>query len=127
MFRDHPLIGLGHGVYRTEAAAYYPAGASKTWLIDAHNLPLHVAAETGIVGLIGFFGALLWALARVVRRVRRDRLSGAPQAVLDRTALFGLTVILVLGVTHFPLHHAPVALAFWTLLGVAGGAERTDG
>lgn len=127
MFADHPILGLGHGVYRTQAAAYYPAGASTTWLIDAHNLLLHVAAETGIAGLMGFLGALLLASVRVIRRVRRDRLSSRPGAVLDRFALFGLTAIVILGMTHFPLHHAPVALAFWTLLGVAGGAERTDG
>lgn len=127
MFRDHPLLGTGHGVYRTLAASYYPPEASGTWLIDAHNLFLHVAVETGVVGLAAFSAAVGYALWRLVARVRKNRESGAAIDVLDRAALFGLVAILVLGNTHFPLHHAPVALAFWTLLGVAGRAERTDG
>jgi hypothetical protein len=127
MFRDHPILGVGHGVYRTVAASYYPPEASGTWLIDAHNLFLHVACESGLVGLAAFAGAVGYALWRLVGRVRRNRESAAPAALLDRAALFGLVAILILGITHFPLHHAPVALAFWTLLGVAGSAERTDG
>jgi O-antigen ligase len=119
--REHPALGVGHGMYRIVAQTANAHGdVSREHLIDAHNLFLQVLAETGLVGFIGFMTALACAVANAVRRVRRDRAETGPRAVMDRLAIFGITAVLVLGLVHFPLHHAPVALVFWTLLGVAG-------
>ncbi|MCK6545793.1 O-antigen ligase family protein, partial [Myxococcota bacterium] len=123
---DHPILGAGHGVYRVLAPRYYPEGTSRAWQIDAHDLWLHVLAETGAVGLAAFTLAVALALWALVARVRRARGTWDDRAFLDRFALLGLLAVLALGVTHFPLHHAPVALVFWALLGVAdGGAWRS--
>lgn len=53
MFAQQPLLGVGAGNY----PAAYPAHALPGWpdpLGHAHNVPLNVAAETGLVGLAAF-------------------------------------------------------------------------
>lgn len=119
MFLDHPLAGVGHGVYRQAASGYLPAGASGVWKTSPHNVLLQVLAETGLVGALGFFGAVVGALSTLIGRVRTG--SAGPGAVLDRFATFGILAVLAIGAVHAPLHHAPVALVFWTLVGVAEG------
>lgn len=120
LFERHPWLGVGHGMYRPTVA---PTFDGKGTLMDAHNLLLQILAETGLVGFLGFVLALLVVLARLVGRVR-----AAEGTVLgklrDRFVLYGLGAILVLGTLHMPLHHAPVALAFWLLFGAAAGVPR---
>ena len=54
MFADHPVVGVGLGGYRRE---YYERrlGADST---HAYNIVLHVLAESGVIGLLGWLA--LW-------------------------------------------------------------------
>lgn len=124
VFRDHPLIGVGHGMYRKIAA---PVFDGQGVLLDAHNLALHVLVETGLVGFLALAAAIGGCLLRVAQAVARDRALGTAAAVRNRFALFGLLAILILGLTHVPTHHAPVALLFWTLAGIAWSSGDSDG
>lgn len=124
LFRSHPLLGVGHGLYRPMAAPIWDGQGA---LMDAHNFALQVLAETGVVGFTGFAlaaGGSLLIVLRAVRRSARSPSSAGAHDLLDRFALFGLIFFTVLGVTHVPTHHAPVALAFWCLVGIARGARR---
>lgn len=72
MFAAHPWRGVGIGNY----AVVYPQYALPRWqdpLGHAHNYPLNIAAETGLIGLLAY--VLFWAACfvytlRVLRRVR---------------------------------------------------------
>jgi hypothetical protein len=80
------------------------------------------------VGAVGFALAVLVPLARVATRLRAATALDTQGTRRDAFTLYGLVAFLVLGTLHMPLHHAPVALAFWTLVGLAArGPERTDG
>lgn len=78
MLNDHPLLGVGIGNY----VPVYPAYALPGWrdpLGHAHNYYLHIAAETGLVGLAAYLVVLIacfWNGWDTVRRV-----SGPDQAV----------------------------------------------
>ena len=60
MFADHPVVGVGLGGYRRE---YYERrlGADGT---HAYNIVLHVLAESGVIGLLGWLA--LWGRALYV-------------------------------------------------------------
>jgi O-antigen ligase len=93
MFRYNLWTGIGFGCY--EAA--YPNFALINWPIalgHAHNLYLNLAAETGLIGLIGYlflWGSVFWQTWRLTRSAHG----------LARGIGIGL-----LGVwTHLSLHH----------------------
>lgn len=109
MFRQHPLGGVGHGVYRSEFAAaklalsqggriFSEAGTSLAFT-NAHNDLLEVGAELGLLGL----GALGWCIAVLVLVVRRLR--GHRRAL----AAGGLAAAAVLALGGFPFETALVA------------------
>jgi hypothetical protein len=122
LIRDHMLLGVGHGDYKAAIAAYSGDIPQVLWT-SPHNLPLHVLAETGLIGFGGLAVAIGAAITRAVRRVRAES-SDTPEAQADRFALLGLLTLLALGLLHSALYHAPVALSFFTLLGVANRPTR---
>lgn len=78
MFFDHPLLGVGPGAYRPTmllggyAEAYLPWYPGNLGGVEqAHNWPLQVAAETGILGI----SSLLWFFV-VAWRAAFTRLRG---------------------------------------------------
>jgi hypothetical protein len=119
LFQEHPVFGLGHGMYRIYATAIWQADWAPSYLVDAHQLFLHVLVETGLVGFMGFMLAIGMIVLALARRVYRQRRASSESVALDRLAFFTLAAYLSLGIFHFPLHHASVALAFWFFLGLA--------
>jgi hypothetical protein len=126
IFREHPILGIGHGVYRTISPSVLPPTFGGVLVTSPHNLFLQVLAETGAVGFAGFITGLIACLWRSARRIVAARADAGPHAVLDRLAFFTLLAFSLLGLSHFTLHHAPVALVFWTLAGVAGRPNSQD-
>lgn len=126
IFTDHPIAGVGHGGYRAVAPAYLGEAHVGVRLTSPHNLGLQILDETGLIGFAGFGIALMVGLVIVARRVHRSRADSSGAAVRDRLVLFGLLALSGIGLTHFTLHHAPVAMAFWALLGMAAGASRAN-
>ena len=86
MFRESPLVGMGPGSFQEIflRAGVMDAGPSHQ---HAHNLYLHTAAETGIVGLAAL-GILLVAAVLGVRAAwRRGRSRGAALGIALLVAL----------------------------------------
>jgi O-antigen ligase len=90
-FADHPLVGVGPGLFPTYYREYSVEVAGLPGNLDyaAHSLYAEVASETGILGLITFLGLILTtavALLRVRRRAarlgRRDLVAYADGFVL---------------------------------------------
>jgi O-antigen ligase len=71
MFSDHPWLGIGIGNY----AAAYPQYAPPHWyepLGHAHNVGIHLLAETGILGGLSFLLFWLALLLSAWRGARTD-------------------------------------------------------
>jgi hypothetical protein len=66
-FRPQPLIGQGAGTYPLLWARYRQTSFT---VIDGHSLPLEVAAELGVVGVVLVLVALGTILVGLVRRCR---------------------------------------------------------
>jgi O-antigen ligase len=89
MFADHPLTGVGPGrypgLYRDYARRI---GNDRRSGRASHSLPLQIAAEQGVAGLVGWATALAVALGTVLRR-------GAWQSVTGRALLIATATYLV--------------------------------
>jgi len=96
MFNDRPWLGFGIGNY----PAAYPRYSLAGWKEDlghAHNFPLNVAAETGLIGLAtyGFFlMAALWSCWQTARA------AGTGGNVLGRAIVLGVLGVLLAKITH---------------------------
>ncbi|MET4430130.1 MULTISPECIES: O-antigen ligase family protein [unclassified Mycolicibacterium] len=78
MFEDRPWFGFGPGAYLREVPHY--AGMVKTAVLEttdgAHNLYAQIAAETGIVGLVGWVVMVLgfvWCIGLRTLRIPPER------------------------------------------------------
>lgn len=120
VFADHPLIGVGPGRF----PSYYRLYADDVGILtknedrQAHDLYLHIAAETGILGLVAFLG-ILGLTIRDLIRVRRRWLASRPDIAAMAT---GLLLAVVTYMTTGLFLHLSYARYFWLMLAVAGAA-----
>lgn len=102
---DKPLLGAGTGAYYIASASHQ--GSSPT--LFAHNLPLELAAEIGVLGFLLAL-ALYLSAADVIRRAR-----GSPGLWLLGP---GVAAFLIANLLDWPWHLAGLG-AMWAL--AAGG------
>lgn len=77
MFADHPLAGVGPDRYRERYRDYSRRiGNDPRPVREAHSLPLEIAAEQGVAGIVGWTTAIVLLGAMVVRRRAWDHLVG---------------------------------------------------
>ena len=62
IIREHPVLGLGFGRYRTAARPYYDARPAADRRSHAHSNYLQLAAEAGLLGLAAFMWVFMRAL-----------------------------------------------------------------
>lgn len=120
MFVDHPVIGVGYGNFE-EYYHRYARGLALDGRREerqAHSLYLEVAAETGVIGLLGFAALLAYPIAGLLRTHAwlqgRGRLRDA-----QRVAAFGISLFGYLMGSLFL--HLSYPRYFWLLLGIALG------
>ncbi len=75
-FADHPLRGIGSGGFRVEWVRERPVRESA---LETHSLPLEMAAELGLAGLLGL-GLLVVGVGLAGRRALRHNPELAPGA-----------------------------------------------
>jgi O-antigen ligase len=69
VFMDHPIIGVGPGMFRYEMEEYSKIVNIRniTSVREAHSLYPGVAAETGALGFITLMGIFLYTLYRLAK------------------------------------------------------------
>jgi O-antigen ligase len=121
-FADHPVVGVGPGMYREHYREYAERAGLKVKITDreSHSLYLGLAAEHGLLGVLVFtaiVGVTFWELTRARRRWRRRH----PElANLTGGLLMALVGYLAIG---FFLHFAYIRY-FWLMMGLASAASR---
>jgi O-antigen ligase len=113
LFRDRPLAGFGSGSFTTEYQGHFVNAARA--VADSHNIPVTVASEQGVIGLVVYAVVVLGALATLLRGargtpVRRERSRGG-RALGD-----SLRGYLASGVHSDPARVAIAAMFFALLL-----------
>jgi O-antigen ligase len=128
MFLDHPVLGVGLGVYPRENARYAP----EIGRMDTHNTYMNLAAELGLPGFV-LWCALVLSVLRYAYRRRKLAPPGeltTQQAWLER-ALWGYLVAAFVG-TYVSLSFPYLVLAvLWcsaTVLGAQapGSNDKTS-
>lgn len=126
MFRDHPVTGVGPGVFRYQYMSYqvqlrskHPdvTGVRPTNFAEAHNDHLQMLAESGAIGYLLFLGSffVIWW------RVRRSDADGEKAAVARAVVLPFAVTLLVLCLAQFPMHLAITRQLMMTVAGLAIG------
>jgi O-antigen ligase len=102
-----PFAGFGSGAFATEYKRYDRAAAR---IVDeSHNIPVTIASEQGIIGLLVYAALVLSALVALLRGARGD-----PYRVAIAVAFVGLLLHTML---YADFLEDPVT---WTLLAVGG-------
>ncbi|ERL03710.1 O-antigen ligase family protein [Mitsuokella sp. oral taxon 131] len=136
MFMDHPLLGVGFGMYGFYASQYYPAEAWRSleivmWGQDGtgwpwppvHSLYARILAELGVVGLIVYLVLLLSLFSGLWRVcVAED----AEQRTEARILMLALLGIVLQGFNIDTFRNIPMWIVFALVLGVTmKGREKT--
>jgi O-antigen ligase len=120
---DHPVIGVGENAFPEVALRYgLLLGTSGSTYEHAHNIPLTIAAELGLVGLAVF----LWLLVALVRvLLRAYRVAPAERGfVLAVAAAF--VALALQGLVDYTLRSAIIVGVIFALAGCATVLARGD-
>lgn len=119
MFKDHPLTGVGAGVFATANGSQYFPARVKLWM-QPHNLYVQVMAELGLVGIVAF-AVFLGSLIALNLRLRRQVRTAADEPPWYRhfpsACLFSLAVLAVAGYSGHSLYRDT-----WYMLAALAGA-----
>jgi O-antigen ligase len=120
IFADHPVVGVGPEMYRRHYPEYarIAGGRVRGGPREAHNLPLQIGAEHGLLGLAALGGVFLLTI-RDLLRARRRWWARRPDLALLATGLL-LALVAYLATSLFL--HASYIRYLWLLLGLAGAA-----
>jgi len=99
MFVDHPVVGVGFENFavaypRYQQAEWFGLVGMNTTNTSAHNWILHVAATTGIVGLLANFALLAAFTIHAWRRARDPDAAGVIVALAAVAAFYGSGLVL---------------------------------
>jgi len=114
MIKDHPVFGLGLGVFPLAFPEYAVAEHSVDTFTYAHNLFLQIAVELGLVGGVLFFLALVsvyymaFSLAKTGNSVYQGLFA----------SLLGVLIHQQLDIPIWKMH---IGLSFWILVGLVAG------
>lgn len=117
-FVDHPLTGVGPGVYFREYSREYANRLDLRYIGNerrGHNLYLELAADTGLIGLGTFLAMVTTALVQLLRAFRYWRSRDPQRASLASGFFFALFAYLATGV----FLHLSYQRFFWVLLALA--------
>lgn len=123
MFLDNPVLGVGVGEFRMTVPEYQRKLGIRAEVLDAHNLVLEIAAESGAIGLTAwglFLGFGVFAPVRVWL------VSGPPGSGGDRWSRF-MAVGVISGVVGWlaasAFLHAASLRVLYTVLAIGVGMD----
>jgi O-antigen ligase len=121
MATDHPLLGVGADNFPNASTAYGLRDESGGTFDHAHDVPLTVAAELGLPGLIALGFLAFWVGRLVLRGVRR-RDDGLDLLALGAAAALAGIAIPSLG--DYPPRVNAIAGTFAVLVGMLVAVDR---
>ncbi|MPM15185.1 hypothetical protein SDC9_61551 [bioreactor metagenome] len=119
-----PLIGAGLGTDAVRQAVkdlnFYHGVAP---FVHAHDVYLQVWAESGLLGIFSFVGAMGWSIKNAAKAAASDSCPKQVRliAIGGASALFGL---LVCGIADYMWNYPRVMVIFWFVVGVTLSAIR---
>jgi O-antigen ligase len=125
MVADRPFLGVGEGNFSQYAGPYGLRDVGGDLFEHAHNVPLTIAVETGLIGLACFLTFAAGALAAAVRVLRARGWPGYPFGL---ALVAGLSAVAVNAALDYPLRAnyvmALIMLEVGALMAFARSAGR---
>ncbi len=101
---QHPWLGVGWGELNWAWTLSPFPDRKSTFLDNAHNLPLHLAAELGFPLALLVLGLLGWSLWQIVKGIRDEGGAEGPESSLMlRSGLLLLLVVAIHSLLEYPL------------------------
>jgi putative inorganic carbon (HCO3(-)) transporter len=121
MFQDNPVVGIGpgNGTFKLVYGLYMVPGYNA---LGAYSVPLEIAVEQGLVGLLIFLTLLATLKIRALLLV--DSQQPLPQKLLGVLLFCGVVGSIVYGIFDTIWYRPAVNLTFW--LFVAALAQQTE-
>jgi len=120
VWSNHFLFGYGVGNYMEALKIYNIPGVIE---LPVHNVFLWIGAESGLVGVIAFYGIWFTGIRRAWRIVRQGH---GPHGRLALALLCGLIAYILDGLTN-PLYREPnVYMVFWVLVAITVALDRIN-
>jgi putative inorganic carbon (hco3(-)) transporter len=124
MIADAPLAGIGAANFSIVSPSYGLGDLGGDPFAHAHNVPLTIAAETGLIGLAAFLAFVL-GLARNSLDVLRAR--GQPDYGLGVALVAALAGLFANSMTDYPLRANPVMAVLMLEVGAVLAYARLAG
>ena len=117
---NNPIVGGGLHQYRFIDPQIAPGLNSVGSTLHAHNLPLGLLTETGIIGLILFYSIIIKIYLTNIHSLLKENF-------LKYTAILNLLIIYFLPfISHFSLSHNWINATIWLILGFTFVLKKND-
>ncbi|HZY18643.1 MAG TPA: O-antigen ligase family protein [Ramlibacter sp.] len=126
MIADHPLAGVGAGAWEVQVPNYHADDVQLELDQFAHNEPLQLLAENGLVGAAFLLGLLAYLL-RAAWTTWRLPASASDEGPWRVAALSSLLALLVVSNAGFPWHLAGTGALFAVGLAVLAASDARLG
>ena len=113
MILDHPIIGVGPGLWGKKYAEQYQLKQEMQNLGHSHNNMLQIASESGILGLIGFLG---FSIFTIYKSVKNYIMSANPY---DLSIIVGfISYLFLFGSVDYTWGNSSGIRMFWIVMGI---------
>ena len=113
MILDHPIIGVGPGLWGKKYAEQYQLKQETQNLGHSHNNLLQIASESGILGLIGFLG---FSIFTIYKSVKNYIMSANPY---DLSIIVGfISYLFLFGSVDYTWGNSSGIRMFWIVMGI---------
>ena len=113
MILDHPIIGVGPGLWGKKYAEQYQLKQETQNLGHSHNNMLQIASESGILGLIGFLG---FSIFTIYKSVKSYIISTNPY---DLSIIVGfISYLFLFGSVDYTWGNSSGIRMFWIVMGI---------
>ena len=113
MIMDHPIIGVGPGLWGKKYVEQYQLKQEIQNLGHSHNNMLQIASESGILGLIGFLG---FSIFTIYKSVKNYMMSGNSY---DLSIIVGfISYLFLFGSIDYTWGNSSGIRIFWVVIGI---------
>ena len=113
MILDHPIIGVGPGLWGKKYVEQYQLKQETQNLGHSHNNMLQIASESGILGLIGFLG---FSIFTIYKSVKNYIMSANPY---DLSIIVGfISYLFLFGSVDYTWGNSSGIRMFWIVMGI---------
>ncbi|MFH0813051.1 MAG: O-antigen ligase family protein [Pseudomonadota bacterium] len=123
MAKNFPLFGIGLGNFQHLYPMYKTIPAQSLW-DHAHNDYLEMLSDTGCLGVLFFFGGMVFFLITIIRKWQQRRHPWVVGITLG--GVTGVVALLFHSLVEFNLHIPANALLLFIILGITGSTVHLN-